>query len=102
MTTEKELVDKLAEAEKEMAEAKKALAEAKRRWTDAETDLISAKINRDRIKEDLRVYRKVTVRYDPDSRDLEIERFRKDNPELVEWARQRDQRKAEGKDDDEE
>lgn len=100
--TEQELIKKLAEADREVVDAKKALAEAKKRWTDAETDLITAKITRERIKEELRVYRNVTVRYDPDGRDLEIERFRKDNPELVEWARQRDQRKAEGKDDDEE
>jgi hypothetical protein len=87
---EKELVNKLAEAEREVVDAKKALAEAKRRWTDAETDLISAKIQRDRAKEELRVYRNVTPKYDPDNRDLEIERFRRDNPELVEWARERD------------
>lgn len=100
--TEQELINKLAEAEREVVDAKKALAEAKKRWTDAETNLITAKINRDRTKESLRVYRNVTVKYDPDSRDLEIERFRADNPELVEWARLRDQRKAEGKDDDDE
>lgn len=88
--TEQELINKLAEADREVIDAKKALAEAKKRWTDAETNLISAKINRDRIKEDLRVYRRITVRHDPDARDLEIERFRQDNPELVEWARQRD------------
>ena len=91
--TEQELINKLAEADREVTDAKKALAEAKKRWTDAETNLISAKINRDRIKEDLRVYRRTTVRYDPDARDLEIERFRKDNPEVVEWARQRDKLK---------
>ncbi len=99
MSTEKELVDKLAEAEREVVDAKKALAEAKKRWTDAETDLISAKITRDRIKEELRVYRKTTPKYDPDQRDLDIERFRKDNPELCEWARQRDIDKAKGNDE---
>ena len=96
--TEQELIDKLADADREVVDAKKALAEAKKRWTDAETDLISAKISRDRIKEQLRVHRNVTVKYDPDQRDLELERFRKDNPELVEWARQRDEDKAKGND----
>jgi hypothetical protein len=93
--TEQELIDKLAEAEREILATKKALAEAKKRWTDIETTLISAKINRDRIKEALRVYRKTTPGYEPDARELEIERFRKDNPELVEWARQRDRIKDE-------
>lgn len=88
--TEQELINKLVEADKEIANAKRALSEAKKRWTDAETNLISAKINRDRVKEELRVYRRTTPRYEPDQRDLDIERFRKDNPELVEWARQRD------------
>lgn len=88
--TEQELIDKLAEADREVTDAKKALAEAKKRWTDTETNLISAKINRDRIRESLRVHRSITPRYEPDLRDLDIERFRKDNPELCEWARERD------------
>ncbi len=94
MFSDKELVDKLAEAEKELNDAKRALAEAKKRWTDAETNVISAKLNRDRIKEELRVYRKTTPKYEPDQRDADIERFRKENPELCEWARERDAKKC--------
>ena len=76
-------------------EARSALAEAKRKWTAAETDVISAKLNRDRVKEELRVHRNTTPRYEPDSRDLDIIRFREDNPELMEWMRERDEKKDE-------
>lgn len=88
--TEQEIINRLADAEREVVDAKKALAEAKRRWTDAETDLISAKIARDRIKEELRVHRKTTPRYEPSLRDLDIKRFQEDHPELCKWARERD------------
>lgn len=94
MTTEQELMNGLAEAEKELHDAKRALAEAKKRWTDAETNVISAKLKKDRIKEELRVYRKTTPKYEPDQRDLDIERFREENPELCEWARERDAKKC--------
>jgi hypothetical protein len=96
--TEQELINNLEEADREVVDAKKVLAEAKKRWTDAETDLIGAKINRDRAKETLRVYRNVTPKCDPDQRDLELERFRAEHPELVEFARQRDEDKAKGND----
>lgn len=97
MASENELLDKLAEAEKELHEARSRLAEAKKRWTDAETGVISAKLNRDRVKEELRVHRNTTPKYEPDGRDLDIERFRAANPELMEWIRERD-----GVDEDEE
>lgn len=93
MPTENELLSKLAEAEKLLHEARNALAEAKRKWTTAETNVISAKLNRDRVKEELRVHRNTTPKYEPDSRDLDIERFRKENPELMEWVRERDAKK---------
>lgn len=90
MASENELLGKLAEAEKELHEARSKLAEAKKRWTDAETNVISAKLNRDRVKEELRVHRNTVPKYEPDSRDLDIERFRVENPELMEWIRERD------------
>jgi hypothetical protein len=95
MFDENELLSKLAEAEKELHEARNALAEAKKKWTTAETNVISAKINRDRVREELRVYRNTTPRYEPDAQDLDLERFRKENPELMEWIRERDGKKDE-------
>ena len=59
--TEQELINQIAEADKEVADAKKSLAEAKRRWTDAETNLINAKLNREKIVEELRVLRQHQV-----------------------------------------
>ncbi len=93
MPDEQELLGNLAEAEKTLQEARNALAEAKKRWTAAETNVITAKINRDRIKEELRVHRNTTPKYEPDARDLDIIRFRQDNPEIMEWVRERDKKK---------
>ena len=95
MPDENELLSKLAEAETSLYEARNALAEAKRKWTTAETEVISAKLNRDRVKEELRVHRNTTPKYDPDARDLDIIRFREDNPELMRWVRERDAKKNE-------
>lgn len=87
---EQELLKKLANAEIGLAEAKKGFAEAKRALTNAETNLVNAKLHRDRVKEELRVYRAITPKYDPDRRDQEIEQFRQDNPEIMEFIKQRD------------
>jgi uncharacterized protein YdiU (UPF0061 family) len=87
---EQELVSKLDEAEDELKLAQRALAEAKKRWTDAETLVIDCKIHRDRMKNKLRDFRAVTPKYEPTKRDEDIEQYRKNNPEVVEMARQRD------------
>jgi hypothetical protein len=92
MSDENELLSKLAEAEKSLHEARNALAEAKRKWTTAETEVISAKLNRDRVKEELRVHRNTTPTYEPTAEALDLERFRKNNPELMEWVRERDKK----------
>lgn len=91
---EQDLIKQLEEAEKELNQAKRRLAEAKKVWTDAETKVIDAKIHMQRAKEALRAHRAQTPKYDPDSRDEAIAQFRKDYPEVVEMARQRDLNKG--------
>ncbi len=88
--SEQELVEQLKEAEKELAQAQSKLASAKKVWTEAETKLIDAKIHLERVKEALRALRARTPKYEPSPRDEAIEQFRKDFPELVEMAKQRD------------
>ncbi len=89
--TEQEILDALAEADIAYEQAKEKMAKAKRAWVDTETAVIEAKLARDRIREELRVFRKVsTTAQRPNSRTQEIEAFRERNPELVEFARQRD------------
>jgi len=89
---EKELLQEIAVAEQEYQDAKKALAEAKRKWVDAETEVIHAKLKKERLVEELRINRNTVPPETPvmEQRELDIERFRQDHPELVEWARQRD------------
>lgn len=88
--TENDILTLLATAEKELVEAKANLTKARRAVTDAESKVIETKLNRDRAKESLRVFRNRTPKHVPERRDLEIEQFRIDHPELVEWARKRD------------
>ena len=57
MHTEQELLDSLAEAEKDWLDAKRKLTDAKKRWTEAETLCIDAKLHKERITEELRVFR---------------------------------------------
>lgn len=95
MSSEQELLSKLAEAEKELHDARNSLADAKRKWTAAETNVISAKLHRDRVKEELRVHRNTTPKYEPTPADLDLQRFRDENPELMEWIRERDKIKDE-------
>lgn len=89
--TEQELLDALAQADVAYEEAKAKMAKAKRAWVDTETEVIEAKLARDRIREQLGVFRRVsTTVIRPNSRTQEIEDFRERNPEIVEFARERD------------
>lgn len=93
--TEKEILAKLAEAEKELHDCRRVLADAKRRTLDAESDVISAKLHWDRVKEELRVHRNTVPRNDPTPQDNEIQAFRDKYPELCAEARERDAKRGE-------
>ena len=94
MPTEEELLQQLAEAEKEYEQAKKALARAKRLILSAETEVINRKIQLEKIQETVRVF-KCTSPSNPEItlHQQEIIRFREDHPELVEFAKERDRNK---------
>ncbi len=88
MPTEQELLEKVSDSEREYKEACDRLTEAKKRWTDAETQVIEAKLARDRSKEELRVYRATTpteqlMNFELSPEEADIERFRKLLPELM-------------------
>jgi hypothetical protein len=87
---EQELLAQLAEVDLNWLEAKRKLAQAKKMWTDTETEIIELKLKRDNLTEALRVFRKTDPIQPPSLRDLEIERFRKDNPEVCALAKERD------------
>lgn len=57
MPHEQELLDSLAEVEKELSDARRTLADAKKRWTEAETKVIDAKLRKEKLAEALRVLR---------------------------------------------
>jgi hypothetical protein len=91
--TEQELLQQLAEAKKEYERLVRVQAAAKKRLMETETVLIEAKLHKERAEEALEKYRLTVPKYDPSQRDLEVEKFQQDHPELCEWAKQRDQNK---------
>ena len=90
---EQQLVELLINAEQTLSDAKEELAEAKMVWLNAETEVVNARVARDRALENLRVFKAADPNVPPDAREMEIERFRQHNPEVVEFARQREEKK---------
>lgn len=91
--TDEELLKQLDDADYEYQEAKRKLARLKKEYVDAETVLINCKLHKDRVVEALRVHMATTPRHEKSLQDLEIDRFRETYPELVEWAKLRDEEK---------
>lgn len=89
---EQEILAAIEAADKEYADAKRAFMDAKRKVLDCETELLNAKLRKERLVEELRINRNTVPSATPEKslRDLDLERFRAEHPELVEWARQRD------------
>lgn len=95
MPTEQEILERLAVAQREYEHAQKSLARAKKVLIAAETETINHKLHLDRIKEELRVHRATIPSTHPEIelRDIEIDKFRQDHPEIVAFAKERDQNK---------
>jgi hypothetical protein len=93
---EKKILEEMAKVEEEYKLAKAKLSKAKRDVLDAETVLINAKIRKERLAEALRVNRSTVPSAIPELtlRDQDIEEFRKRNPELVAWAKERDDKRG--------
>lgn len=90
-TTEQEFRGAIKAAELDHEAAKKKMAQAKKAWVNAESAVIAARVALDNLREEFRVWRKTTPNYQPSSREEEIEGFRERNPEVIEFARQRDE-----------
>ena len=92
MSTEQEILERLAVAQREYEYARQRLIGAKKTVVVAETESINHKIHMEKIEEELRVHRATTMSAHPEieSRVLEIDQFRQDNPEVCAMAKQRD------------
>lgn len=88
--SEQEIIEQLEKAEVNFKETKLALAKARSLVMETETSTIEAKLYRDSLKEKLRVHRNTVPRVELTRRDLEIQKFREEWPDLVEWAKERD------------
>ena len=91
----KNLMIKLEEATLEWENAKRTLAEAKKKLLTAENNVINSKLNRDLVKESLRMHLATTQRFDlvDHERAEEINDFRNRFPELCHMADARDKGK---------
>src|SRR5271163_1348479 len=87
----KELQDKLTECNQELSIAKKRLSDLQKKMNECESNFIAAKINQEKAFASLTAFESITPKdNDFTLRELEIEKFRQDNPETVAMARQRD------------
>ena len=91
--TEQEILAAIKEVEVEQKEARQAVAFHKKAAVDAETRLIAANLQFEKLKEQLRVYRIVTPRHEDTPRDAEIERFRTILPDLIKKLEELDKKK---------
>ena len=78
---EQELMQAIAQAEKDRQKNKKKISRLQKQVVDAESNLIEATLKKDRLVEELRRFRKSDPTYTPDARDIEIEKFRERFPE---------------------
>jgi hypothetical protein len=77
-----ELIDQIAAAELDREAAQKRLRQAKKAMMDAETDLIEAKLRKEKLTEKLREFRMQDPVFVPEARDKEIADFCARFPEL--------------------
>lgn len=93
--TEQEILAAIKEVEVEQKEARTLVAFHKKAAVDAETRLIAANLQSEKLKEQLRVYRVVTPRDEETPDDLEIKRFRALLPHYLEKLEELDRKKKE-------
>ena len=88
--TEQELLTLLWNATAEYADASRTLTEAKKSFMVAETLAVNCKINKEKIEEQLRIFRNITPKFEPTAHELEIIEFRNKFPDLCNEAHERD------------
>ena len=80
---EQELLDQIKEAETNEAHARRKVLNLKKTVLERESELIEIVINKERLIESLRVYRKTTVDCSQTDREKESERFNAIYSELL-------------------
>lgn len=84
MVTEEELMKQLQESDKVLRDARARVQQVKKDHVDAESALIEAKLHKDKIVEELRVWRYKNVDdLETTDREEDIERFRLLLPDLL-------------------
>lgn len=87
---EKILLEKIANLELDKRNTKLKMVRLQKEITERETELIEIMLEIDKTAEDLRVFRATTPIQPKTLHELEIEKFRADNPEVVAFAKERD------------
>lgn len=83
MATEQEILDEIAAVENMQRDIRTKLATARLAVIENESNLITANLKREKLQEQLRVWRDRSPIQPKDARDLDIEEFRKKVPELM-------------------
>lgn len=71
------------DAEEHYLAAQKSFHDAKKKLVDAETRLIETKINREQAHEQMRKFKESDPNVEKSLRDISIDRFRENHPELI-------------------
>ncbi len=95
--TEAELLKQLDDINYDWNEAKRKLAYAKKQLIEIESNMIEISLRRDKAQEALRMFKLTTPIQPLTIRELDIEKFRENNAEVCEFARERDELKRKTK-----
>lgn len=81
--TEKQLLERVGLLDQQLSNSRQRVSLLKKKLTEEETNLISCNIERERVLEELRIYRKEHYSKEITDRQIDIERFRKLLPEML-------------------
>lgn len=82
-TLEQKILQKIDATEVEQKDVRNRVVTLKRNLLDAESELIACNIRKERLVEELRVLRAVSVSHELTDREQDIERFKLVLPELL-------------------
>lgn len=94
MATEQELLAQLNQIEYDIKGTKSKIVQAKKTIDNAESKLIELRLAQEKLTTQLQNIIALAPETEPtEVFDIEVARFRKEHPELCEWARKRDEKK---------
>jgi septal ring factor EnvC (AmiA/AmiB activator) len=92
MTTQQELVKMIAELETEMTVTRKKLIEIRKEFDNTESKLISSKLKKEELVDQLRRIQAADINQPPTLRELDIAAFRERHPAILAALKEKDKK----------